>query len=235
MLALSLSGLLVPQKVGVQLGERLGRFCPGEIEGLRALRQFFPFLRSSVKLVCAPDGIPKRHGRMVVVDEAAAALRGRIIVGDELMHAAVIFDDRQRSISHRRYGVCATESKRGREQNHVCAGQAKLVQLGVRLRAVSKTGGIFSFCDNDFGEILIRSLSGHHQAGIGRQNKIYDRFHGAERTLIVRFDWQIENNSVRIFFKLELIQKCLPAARFAVGRFGLLAVCRQVCRDGGLV
>ena len=221
------SCLLVPQKVGVELGEGLGRFFPGKIKSLGAFHQFFPFRRSSVKLACTTDGIPKCHRRMIIVAEAKTAVRGGIIVGDELMHAAVIFYDRQRSISHSGYGVCATESKRGREQNHVCTGQTQLAQLGVCVRAVSKTGGIFSLRDNDFGEILIRSLSGHNQACICRQNQVYDRFDGAECTLIIRFDWKIENNSVRISFQLDLIQKCLPGARFSVTGFGFLAFAPQ--------
>ena len=109
-------------------------------------------------MVGAPDGIPKRHWRMIVVDKTAAALRGGIIVGYELMHATVSLHDRQRTVPHGRYDVRPAESEGRRKQDDVCAGQDKWMQLLVRVWAVGETSGIFSFCDDDIGEILIRCL-----------------------------------------------------------------------------
>src|ERR1700692_4401426 len=98
------------------------------------------------------------------------------------------------------------------------------MQLGVWLWAIGKTGGVFSFCDDDFSEVLIGSFSGDDQTGIRSQNKIYDWFHGAERSRVVCFDWQVENNSVRLSLELGLFQKRLPAGRFAVAGFSLGAL-----------
>lgn len=59
------------------------------------------------------------------------------------------------------------------------------------------------------------------------ENQIHNWFHGAECSFVIRFDWQIEHNAARVFFKLELFQKCLPADRFAIGAVGFLLFAEQ--------